>query len=113
MGVSVRTAARILLSVNLILLLGFIFVFLFILFENSVVLYDWLFNATSRIQTIIVYSWFLVLGLGPVFAIAFSVFFGNEIRKTIEWKSSMTIFIVAGIPSLTFVVIGVAMVYLL
>ena len=113
MGVSVRTAARILLSVNLVLLLGFAFAFLFILLENSVDLYDLIFNTTLKLQTIIVYSWFLALGLGPVFAIAFSVFFGEAIRKTIEWKISMTIFIVAGLPSLTIVVIGVAMVYLL
>lgn len=113
MGVSVRGAARILLGVNLILLFGFTFVFLFILLENSVDLYDRLYNSTSKIQTIIVYCWFLAVGLSPVYANALSTFIGDEIRKTTEWKSSMTIFIVAGLPSLAFVVIGGAMVYLL
>jgi hypothetical protein len=113
MGVSARGNARILLGVNFILLFGFTFVFLFILLEKSVDMYDWLYNSTSKIQTIIVYCWFLAAGLSPVYAIALSTFFGDEIRKTTEWKSSMAIFIVAGLPSLAFVVIGGAMVYLL
>ena len=63
MGVSARGNARILLGVNFILLFGFTFVFLFILLEKSVDMYDWLYNSTSKIQTIIVYCWFLAAGL--------------------------------------------------
>jgi hypothetical protein len=113
MRVSVRGAARLLLSVNLILLFGFIFTLIFILLENSADLYGWVYDATYTIQTVIVYSWFLSIGLSPILAIALSICFGYKIRKTIEWKSSMTIIVIAGLPSLTFVGLGFAMVYYL
>ena len=112
MRVSVRGAARILLGVNLILLIGFTFTLMFILLENSPDLYDWIYNATYKIQTIIVYSWFLSIGLSPMLAIALSVCFGYEIRKTIQWKISMAIMVLAGLPSLAFVGLSFAMVYL-
>ena len=113
MGVSVKAAAAILLGVNLMLLFGFGLTLMSILLDNSVAQYDWLYNATYEIQPIIVYAWFLSIGFSPVLAVVFSFWLGYEIRKTIQWKYSLAIMVFAGIPSLAFVGLGLAMVYLL
>ena len=111
MWVSARGAAKLLLGVNLMLLPGFAFALTFILLENSTDLYGWIYNATYKIQPLIVYSWFLAIGLSPMLAIALSLCFGHEIRKTIQWKISMVIMVFAGLLSLAFVSLSFVMVY--
>ena len=111
MWVSARGAAKILLGVNLMLLPGFAFTLTFILLENSTDLYGWIYNATYKIQPIIVYSWYLAIGLSPMLAIALSLCFGYEIRRTLQWKISMVIMLFAGLPSLAFVSLSFVMVY--
>jgi len=95
------------------LLFGLGLTVMLILLDNNVAQYDWFYNATYEIQTIIVYAWLLSIGLSPVLAIVFSFWLGYEIRKTIQWKYSLAIMVFVGIPSLAFVGLGFAMVYLL
>ena len=109
MWISTRGAAKILLGVNLMLLAGFAFTLMFILLVNSPDLSEWIYNVTYRIQPLIIYSWFLAIVLSPVLAITLSLYFGYEIRKTIQWKMSIVIMVFAGLPSLAFVGLGFAM----
>ena len=109
MWVSARGAAKILLGVNIMLLPGLAFTLMFILLEGSPDLYEQAYNATYKIQPLVIYSWFLAIGLSPVLAIVFSLHFGYEIRKTIQWKFSIVIMVFVGLPSLAFVGLGLAM----
>lgn len=109
MWVSTRGAAKILLGVNIMLLPGLAFTLMFILLESSPDLYDLAYNAIYKIQPLVIYSWFLAIGLSPVLAIVFSLHFGYEIRKTIQWKISIAIMAFIGLPSLAFVGLGLAM----
>jgi hypothetical protein len=99
------------LGVSIVLLIGFAFVLTAILLEDSE-LYTWYYNATHRIQPIIVYFWFLALVLSPTLALTFSLLYGAEMRKTIQWKISIIIMVLAGLPSLVLVLVGLAMHYL-
>ena len=109
MWFSSRGAAQILLGVNVILLCGFAFTLMFILLERNPDLYEQAYNATYKIQPFIIYSWFLALVLSPVLAIVLSLCFGNEVRKTIQWKISIGVMVFVGLPSLAFFWLGFAM----
>lgn len=109
MWINAKCATKILLGVNIMLMPGFVVTLMYILFENNPGLYRWTYNAIYEIQHLIIYSWFFAIILSPVLAIAFSFFFGSEIRKTTQWKISIVIMVLIGIPSLLFVVMGVTM----
>jgi len=109
MRVTTKGAAKILLGVNLMLLPGFAFTLMFILLETSPDLYEWAYNATYKIQHLVIYSWLLAIVLSPMLAIAFSLCFGYEVRKTIQWKVSIVIMAFVGLPSLVFIGLGLAM----
>ena len=109
MWVTTKGAAKILLSVNLMLLPGFAFTLMFILLETSPDLYEWAYNATYKIQHLVIYSWLLAIVLSPMLAIALSLYFGYEVRKTNQWKISIAIMVFIGLPSLAFVGLGLAM----
>ena len=70
---------------------------------------DRVYYATYNIQRLITFSWLIALTLSPVLAITFSLFFGNEVRKTVQWKLSIVITVFAGLPSLVLLGIGFAM----
>ena len=102
-----RVTAKILLGVNIILLCTFAFNLVPILLEDSD-LYEVFYYATYNIQPFVTYSWFTALGLSPVLAITLSLCFGYEVRKTVQWKISIVIMVLAGLPSLAYVGIGFA-----
>lgn len=97
------------MGVNVVLLIGFSFILTSILLENSPDLYEWYYYVTYDIQPVIIYSWFVSLLLSPVLALTFSLRFGAELRKTICWKISIAIMILAGVPSLALAVVGYLM----
>lgn len=106
MWVSTKSAANLLLGVNIMLMLGFVFTLMFILLERSPDLQDWAYNATYEIQPLIIYSWFLSILLSPVLAIVLSFLFGYKIRNTTQWKISIVVMVFIGMPSLLFAVSG-------
>ena len=109
MWVSSRGAAKITLGVNVILLCGFAFTLMFILLESNPDLHKRAYNDTYKIQPLITYSWFLASVLSPVLAIVVSLYFGKEVRKTIQWKISIGVMVFVGLPSLAFFWLGFAM----
>ena len=109
-SISSRAAVKILLGVNVILLCGFVFALTAILLDASPGdLYGRVYYATYNIQPLVIYSWFESLVLGPVLAITFSLCFGYEVRKTVQWKISIAIMVCAGLPSVALLGIGLTM----
>ena len=109
MSVGSKAAVIILLGVNVILLGGSVFIFTGILLEGSPGLYKRVYNVTYNIQPFIIFSWGIALALGLVLTIVLSICFGCEFRKTVQWKISVVIMVIAGLPSLVLLGIGLAM----
>ena len=79
MQVSLRGAAKILLSVNIALLFGSAFVLMAILLENNPESYEWYYNTTYNIQPFVICTWLLTLALSPILVTALFLRFGYEI----------------------------------
>lgn len=104
-----RIAANVLLAVNLVMLCGFTFILLAILLENNPDMYAKYYHATHGIQPLIIYSWFLSLALSPLLVLAFLLRFGRAVRKSIQWKISMGLMVIVGLPSLALAGVGILM----
>ena len=109
MSVSSEVAVKILLGVNVILLCGSAFILVAILLEDSPELYKQVYYATYSIQRFFIFTWVIALVLSPLLAIALSLCFGFEVRKTVQWKISIVIIMGAGLPSLALLGIGFVM----
>jgi hypothetical protein len=105
MQLSLRGAAKIFLSVNIVLLLASAFTIMAILLENTPNGYEWYYNITDNIQPFAIGTWFLTLALSPILATLLSLRFGYELGKTFHWRISIVILLFIGIPSLLFVVL--------
>lgn len=106
MQLSLRGAAKILLSVNIVLLFASAFAIMAILLENNPDGYEWYYNASYNIQPFAIGTWLLTLALSPILATTLSLRFGYQLRKTIHWRISIVILLLIGMPSLLFIVLG-------
>ena len=104
--VSHRAGTNALLAVSIVLVICFILFLGIVLFEPNPDMYSRFYEFTNSIQPIFTYAWGFSLVLNILLLSAIPAYFGREALGLIQWKISLGIFLLVGIPSLAIGVIG-------
>jgi hypothetical protein len=104
--VSHRAGVNALLAVSVVLLICFMLFLGVVLLEDNPDMYSRFYQPTYLIQPIFTYAWSFSLALSVLLLSSIPPYFGREVLGLIQWKISLGIFFLAGIPSLAIGVVG-------
>jgi hypothetical protein len=104
--VSHRAGVNALLAVSVALLVCFMLFLGAVLLTDNPDMYSRFYQLTYSIQPIFKYAWGFSLALSVLLLSAIPAYFGREALGLIQWKISIGIFFLAGIPSLAIGVVG-------